>query len=349
MTKPELQWDIGTAYDMLVSLHVLHDPNKYGLRGSWAAGVRSRLPNPEREIMQQLMDISFWGLHWVHGLPGEKNGRLLLDNLAQLNPLERILTLAAAPYMPPEMQTILHNAAERGSYNEDDITALTKIDLGQRKSWSSKRASQTLDVWADAATYGDGLLSALQEYYEAFFAEEENRIQEPLVEALAEAQALAATSEVNSLLESLSQGLRFPEPLTADTVVLVPSFWVTPLVAFVMLAENKQLFLFGGRPSNMSLVPGEQVPDALYQALKALADPTRLRILRYLAESPMTPAELSRRLRLRAPTVIHHLHALRLARLVHLTLGQAGRRYELRREAITGTCTMLTDFLEEKE
>lgn len=347
MTKPRLEWDIGTAYDMLVSLHVLHEPNKYGLRGSWAAGVRSRLPNPERELLQQLMDISFWGLHWVYTLTGEKNGRFLLNTLQQMPPPERITTLGATPYMPPEMLAHLHQVAARGSYTDADVDALTQIDLGERKNWNKKRASQTLDIWANSVTYGDGLLSALTEYYDSFFAEEENRIQAPLQDALAEAQTLAATSEVNDLLESLSQGLRFPDPLKAETVVLAPSFWVTPLVALVTLADDKQLFLFGGRPSTMSLVPGEQVPDALYQALKALADPTRLRILRYLAQSPMTPAELSRLLRLRAPTVIHHLHALRLARLVHLSLGEDGKRYELRREAVMATCGLLADFLEE--
>jgi DNA-binding transcriptional ArsR family regulator len=349
MTTAQLEWDIGTAYDMLVSLHVLHDPNKYGLRGSWAAGVRSRLPNPEREILQQLMDISFWGLHWIYTLPGAKNGRSLLEALQQLEARERISTLGSSPYMPDDMLAILHNTAERGSYNDEDVTALTNIDMGEHRNWTRKRAIQTLDVWSDPVTYGEGLLSGLQEYHDAFFAEEENRIQAPLENALAEAQALAATSDVNSLLEALSQGLRFPDPIKADTVVLAPSFWATPLVVFVTLTDNKDLFLFGGRPSNMSLVPGEQVPDALYQALKALADPTRLRILRYLADRPMTPAELSRRLRLRAPTVIHHLHALRLARLVHLTLGEDGKRYELRRQAVMGMCTLLGEFLEENE
>jgi DNA-binding transcriptional ArsR family regulator len=349
MSTPQLQWDIGTAYDMFVSLHVLHDPNKYGLRGSWAAGVRSRLPNPEREIMQQLMDISFWGLHWIYTLPAPKNGRTVLDALQAMAPKERILTLGSSPHMPADMLHILHETAERGGFDEDDVTALTNIDLGDRKNWSKKRAEQTLVVWSDPATFGEGLLSGLCEFYEAFFAEEENRIQAPLEYALAEAQALAASQDVNSLLEELSQGIRFSEPLKSDELVLAPSFWATPLVVFVTLAENKDLFLFGGRPSNMSLVPGEQVPDALYQALKALADPTRLRILRYLADRPMTPAELSRRLRLRAPTVIHHLHALRLARLVHLTLGEGGKRYELRREAVMGTCALLGDFLEEKE
>jgi DNA-binding transcriptional ArsR family regulator len=96
-------------------------------------------------------------------------------------------------------------------------------------------------------------------------------------------------------------------------------------------------------------VPGEAVPDLLFQTLKALADPTRLRILRYLSAEPLTPAQLSRRLRLRAPTVIHHLHALRLARLVHLIISHEGRRYEARREAIRNGWAMLEEYLDSGE
>ena len=105
---------------------------------------------------------------------------------------------------------------------------------------------------------------------------------------------------------------------------------------------------FGARPADASLVPGDVVPDALFQALKAMADPTRLRILRYLSAEPLTPAELSRRLRLRAPTVIHHLHALRLARLVHLELSEqeGSKKYAARREAVTSAFHILEDFLD---
>ena len=43
-----IRWDIGTAYDFFASLVVLHNPEMYGLPGSWAAGVRSRLPAAAR-------------------------------------------------------------------------------------------------------------------------------------------------------------------------------------------------------------------------------------------------------------------------------------------------------------
>jgi DNA-binding transcriptional ArsR family regulator len=96
-------------------------------------------------------------------------------------------------------------------------------------------------------------------------------------------------------------------------------------------------------------VPCEVVPDALFRALKALADPTRLRILRYLAAEPLSPAQLSRRLRLRAPTVIHHLHTLRLAGLVYLSFEAGDRRYAARIQAVATTFDALHRFLQEPE
>ena len=48
-------WDQGTAYDFLTSLYVLHFPDEFGLRGAWAAGVRSRLPNEAREFLEKIV------------------------------------------------------------------------------------------------------------------------------------------------------------------------------------------------------------------------------------------------------------------------------------------------------
>jgi DNA-binding transcriptional ArsR family regulator len=96
----------------------------------------------------------------------------------------------------------------------------------------------------------------------------------------------------------------------------------------------------------MSLMPGEPVPDTLLRMLKALADPTRLRILHYLSNETLTQAQLSRRLRLRAPTVTHHLTALRMAGLVHVTLEAGGEKlYAARLEAIRNIGNTLEKYL----
>jgi DNA-binding transcriptional ArsR family regulator len=99
----------------------------------------------------------------------------------------------------------------------------------------------------------------------------------------------------------------------------------------------------------MSAIPGGVLPDGLLNALKALADPTRLKILRYIAQGPHTPSKLAKRLRLRAPTVTHHLNELRLAGLVNMTMDGQEKKYTARFEALQGIFTTLQEFLKMPE
>ena len=46
---------------------------------------------------------------------------------------------------------------------------------------------------------------------------------------------------------------------------------------------------FGSRQANNVLAPADEVPTSLTRTLKALGDPTRLLILRYLNSEPLTP------------------------------------------------------------
>lgn len=350
----EVSWDCGTAYELFISLAVLHEPERFGLRGSWAAGVRSRLPAPEREFLQstsgQLMPFE-----WIHALPEPKNAQAVLSALGALPPEERIATLQAPQLMnEPEMAALLAGVSERGAWTEDELaTLMAFIDRDNPKLHGAaklrKLAKTILDMRATSRASGELLLAALTSYYEQFFAEEEQRIAPTLQRALSAAQAQASALTVPELLEELSQGVRMEHTLKKDKLILVPSFWATPLMIFARADDETDLYLFGARPAGMSLIPGDVVPDALYQALKAMADPTRLRILRYLSEEPSTPADLARRLRLRAPTVIHHLDALRLARLVQLTLSHEGKRYAIRADAVDRTFELLNDFLGEGE
>ncbi len=348
LQSPNLSWDIGTAYDMFMSLDVLHHPENYGLRGAWAAGVRSRLPVAERELLQQAHRMFYKGfLYWVYNLPEPKDGAAVLKALAQLPAEERIQTLTFYPNMPAEMQEVLEHVAARQSWNEQDLKIVK--NAYEHESVSKKDIASMLEVWAHSAEVGDSYLAALQAYHEVFFAEEEVRIRPALRAAVSRGQNLAKELDVLALLEKLTEGFRFAEPLEVSELVLIPSFWIAPLVAYMRVSDEQMMILFGGRPSDASLVPGEVVPDALFRALKAMADPTRLRILRYLTSEPMTPAQLARRLRLRAPTVVHHLRTLRLAGLVHLTL-ESGKKvhYTARSEAVSAMYIALQDFLAKK-
>jgi DNA-binding transcriptional ArsR family regulator len=330
---------------MFMSLDVLHHPEAYGLRRAWAAGVRSRLPVVEREILQQIqMAVSKGSFYWIYNLPAPKDGATVLNALERLPPAERLRSLIVYPYMPLAIREVFEQVSVRQSWTEPDFKTIRSEY--QDANLSRKYITDLLEAWSNTQELSLSCLEVLQVYYDVFFAEEEVRIRPALEAAVNRAQKLARKLDLPALLAELSEGFHFGEALPVAELVLVPSFWITPLVAHAQVTAERILFLFGGRPPDASLVPGEVVPDALFRGLKALSDPTRLRILHYLTAEPLTPAQLSRRLRLRAPTVVHHLRTLRLAGLVHLTL-EAGKKvhYTTRSEAVTGVFAALQDFL----
>jgi DNA-binding transcriptional ArsR family regulator len=354
MASSRILWDNGTAYDLFVSLEVLHKPEVYDIRGVWAAGVRARLPAPERQMLEQgMLVVPYIPFSWIYGLPEPKNGSTVLWALRQIPAAQRLPMLALDPGWPPEYADILLNVLERRSWDETDRETLGTV---YRRAYENEenKAPPTpqeltiiLDWWSHPDEFGDRYLEALSAYHEVFFSEEEKRIRPALKKALVLAKELSEQVSLADLLEELSQGVRFEIlPETGD-VVLAPSYWCTPLLYFGKLDEARSIYLFGARPPDASLIPGEIVPDALLSVLKALSDTTRLRILQYLTEQPLTPTQLSRRLRLRVPTVIHHLNTLRIAGLVKLTLGDEAvtKHYAARPEEVDIAVVSLKKFL----
>lgn len=344
---PHILWDWGTAYDLFASLHVLHHPVDFGLRGSWAAGVRSRLTVSERSILEESQRLFFTcPMAWVSGLHEPKDANSALWSLGQIPPAERLPTLAYHAGESPEVLHLLQGVLERRSWDSTDLEQLKYSSHLKERRPDHQELVNTLNWWAHPEEFGESYLSALQAYVAVFFSEEEQRITPFLQQARLHAQEMAARLGFTQLFVELSQGVKIDALEEADEVTFVPSYWTTPLVMYDCAVEKHWVVLFGARPAEISLVPGEMVPDALLHALKALSDPTRLLILRYLSDKPQTPSQLAKKLRLRPPTVIHHLNALRLAGLVYVTLVEKEeRRYASRASAVADNFAVLNKFL----
>ena len=350
MSTPQLIWDLGTAYDLFISLVILQKPASFGLRGAWTAGVRARISPAEREIVDESMSMFGPPLAWIHSQPQPKNSITALWALDQTPPAERLVLLSLHPTTPASMTDLFREVSARGSWDKKDLDAYRRIcECELDKKRKDDKLERELAWWAHSAEFGERYLGALRSYHQAFFAEEEERIRPALENALARAQELAEELPLPDLLEKLSHGLRYDELPNVERLVLVPSFWSTPFVFMDFHSEHGNgIWLFGARPADASLIPGEVVPDALLRALKALSDPTRLRILHALAREPHSPAQLARHLRLRAPTVTHHLKSLRAAGLVQMTVvgkQKEPQRYAVRSEAIASTCATMQSFL----
>lgn len=350
-----IQWEFGMAYEMFISLHVLHEPDYYGIRASWAAGVRSRIPAAERKLLEDVYPLISAPLGWIHSLPAPRDSISALWALKQIPPAERIIKLQrldqphsfakgeeADKYA--QVREILLRIADTHSWKPEDAEFFLKL-WGKKHAIKRERLERALDWWSRPEELGEGFLSGLQSYYQAFFEEEEKRIEPVLQAGLERAQELATRLTLEELFAELSQGVQLGDEFRASKFVIAPSFWTTPLIFFDRLDKDTLFFFFGARPAEMSAIPGETLPEGLVRSLKALADPTRLKILFYLSKESLSPSELARRLHLRAPTVIHHLKELRLASLVEFTFEQDDKRYAIRRQGLESTFGNLTSFL----
>ncbi|MBS1250870.1 MAG: hypothetical protein MAG431_02467 [Chloroflexi bacterium] len=302
-----------------------------------------------RETLEQAQDLVFLPLLWVSTLPDPKSAQTVLNALKEIPPRERLFALLQERSSLSEVLEICTSVAERGGWEDKDKDALREAFQELLFSPDEDKVPEVLDVWSRPGLFGEQYLSALEAYYKAFFAEEEKRINSVLEKALNSAQLQARELAFPDLIKSLSRGVRLAIAQDVRDWVMVPSYWISPLVVYQRFDQEHGLFLFGGRPDEEALVPGDQVPDTMLRALKTLANPTRLKILRYLVQENMSPTELAQRLRLRAPTVTHHLKKLRLAGLVYLTLSEKKKKcYTTRAEAVENTFQALETFLGDK-
>ncbi len=342
----DINWECSTAYDFFISLYVLHNPNRFGVRAQWAAGVRSRLPVPHREFLEKTFKFLPIPLLWVNRLDSkQKNSSFMLQALENVPAEKRLLLFFHQSQLTEDVLATIEKIRTNASATDEDLVSLRTIY--QRRTVPIKTgAIQALaQAFMAPVDFGESLLAALKTYYRVFFAEEENRIKPILEEGLNIAQAQTANLSAKDAIEKLSKGVYFEPADYVKTIWFMPSYWVSPLAVINYPFPDETLMAFGCRQKNQNLIPGEYIPEDLVVSIKALSDATRLRILHYLREAPETPASLARKLRLRPPTVIHHLNTLRLASMIQILVSDNGDRlYSLREDAIQEVISQLNVF-----
>ena len=342
MNEPTLTWELSSGYELLVSLMVLNDPDYFGQRPAWAAGVRARLPTAAREALARGKGVLKGTLTWAANQPERADAASLIGALAELPAELRLAAFCSAD----RAETYAELAAiARGPQPGQAMRAWAEVNWAGLFAPADARA--LLEQWTDPAGFGERYLSALRAYYELFFADEELRVAPAMAQALEQARALGTQLARPALLEQLTRGLDMSTIISGvKHLRLAPSYWATPIMVAIEPAPGELLVLFSARPLGASLAAGEAVPASLVDALKALADPTRLAIMRELAREPLLPTQLGLRLRLRPATISHHLKLLRLAGLVRIRLEEGtARHYAARPEGLAATFAALEAFI----
>lgn len=166
-----------------------------------------------------------------------------------------------------------------------------------------------------------------------------NRTDPAIVEGL-EQEARSLKPRVNEtngmeIYEQATGGMRLYPNDTLRRAVLIPQYHSRPLVTSSIF----ETIIFTSYSCDI-FPPAEGYPDPrLLRITRALADETRLRILRLLARKQMTFTEIVREIALSKSTIHYHLIALRAAGLVIVHIRAKGDdyksvEYSLRHEAL---------------
>jgi len=203
-------------------------------------------------------------------------------------------------------------------------------------------ASDSMALLRDLGAQRDQLAHLLHAWDEQYFRALDRAILDGLAADAAAKRALLAVMAPDTLAETATGGVYLAPIADVDVVVLVPQFHYRPWNLYGMHGRVRiNLYPADALPP----APGEP-PPALLRLTRALADESRLRILRFLATAPRGFTDVVHDSGLAKSTVHHHLVALRAAGLVRVhDDGNGPVTYSLRPPALQELGERLGSYL----
>ena len=211
---------------------------------------------------------------------------------------------------------------------DDDAAALAELGTALPE-W--KRDGR-IAVLQDPEGIIGRLVSVLHAWQRAF-TEVEPRVSAMLQRDVDARAADVRTLAPGDLIERTTGGLRYVAEPSVSRVILAPSYFARPY-NFLFSRDEWRLYGYPIADSALDATDPLEPPPAVVRLHRALGDPSRLRILRLLADGDRYLTEIAQALELSKPTVKHHMAQLRAAGLVTLTEEGSLTYFSLRRDRL---------------
>jgi DNA-binding transcriptional ArsR family regulator len=271
----------------------------------------------------------------VYTTPKPRTAAAFLDHLAASEPLELRLHMLGY-YMRghhiAEPETIRRAA-------EGDAAASREL-LGALAEFTDKCETVERLLRLDPDEAKQSLVALLSDWHDRVFPQIS-----PDVAQLAERDAAAKRELVRAVppeqvVERLAPGVQWVPGPDVDSVVLFPAYAPRP---WVYMSEYRRVKIFC-YPISVDREPGAaDAPAELARVYKALADESRLKLLRRLSAGPITLAEAAKEVGLAKSTAHHHLALLRQAGFV--LIREDDDLYSLRPDVRPEPGALLESFL----
>jgi len=281
---------VSPLHECVLSLHVLLGPKHHALHHDWVRRMRTLDPALRREI-------ETLGFIYRHQIPD------LFIPTPDDAPESFEQELARFRARSPEL---LLGALGRPLYDHGGAGPVAFREPGVRESMLARSAEAAL-LLDNPVAFADRLAAMLERYWEESFAGEWARIEPLLGRSIVEAGRLLATVGIWPVLGRLPAHCRIDlerrqlqidlphehavEVSADNPLVLTPSVFVWPHLR-VNCDPPWPLSLVYAAPALVREAEPRIPPAELLRILRALADDTRLRVLRLIAERPRTTQEL---------------------------------------------------------
>jgi DNA-binding transcriptional ArsR family regulator len=299
-SEEHLVFTYSPLLECALSLHVLIAPHQHALLHGWVR--RMRVLDP---VLKRRLDGFAFVFRWHLPdllIPGASAARESFEaELGRLPTYPRGLLLE-------EFGRPLYDHGGRhgqGLYDDPSVRR-TMLQRASAYGDSSRRNAELL--LSDPLEFTNQLASLLQDYWESAFAAEWPWVEPHLRASVTESERLLAASGIWSVLGKLpphshalpaESELRIDLPHEHDVdvsasnpLVLIPSVFVWPQLRVNCDPPWPPSLIYATPQQARDAQP--RIPPAdLLQSLRALADDTRLRVLKLIAERPRTTQELA--------------------------------------------------------
>ncbi|AZK47405.1 ArsR/SmtB family transcription factor [Paenibacillus lentus] len=257
--------------------------------------------------------IVFTTRKWVNNL--DVGIEWLEDIGSRLDMDEKQAFAAAAQFPFTDYDVLYALAVERPSHNVD--TFLDDLELATIDVLYHSIKSYIPDLTNDEIQrIRHSYIPLLRKWNNLYFADVAPQYKPLLEEDAAEKATLLHKMDPEALVEYASGGIVLEPDLPIEEVVLVPSIHFRPINTYSFYSR----VLLIQYPIDIPEQDEDEPPICLLRLTRALANPERLRLLRYVAIEPKSLLEMMNSLNESEDKLMHHLMRLRVAGLLRVHL-----------------------------
>ncbi|MFH8842075.1 DUF5937 family protein [Streptomyces sp. NPDC017868] len=321
--EEDIAFSVSPLLEAVHSWHVLTDPGHHALQVPWVRRCR-RLPAALRRRMRE---YDFVVADHIPALFESRTGDHDADFADQL---------AAVRDLPPALlaaelaRTLVDTTRHTGDDLVDDPATRDAV-LTEYRDSDPGRAARLEGILTDPRPVLDGALTVLEDYWDAGFAQEWERIEPSLYESIARSGARIAHQGLFPMLRTLApqirvdpgrRTLRLDRPHDHDITVthehpvtFTASHYVWPHVRVTCDTPWPMRITYPALPLAPASTARPTSQKDTLTVLRALAAAPRLQIVTHLAAQSRTTQELAALLGLSPSVTSRHLHQLTQAGL----------------------------------